>query len=244
MRANELIERALVTLGVIGAGETVDAGTSSDCFRLLNDMVDQWGAERLTIFTRTRSVQTLSSGTQEYTIGTGGTFDIERPEWIESASIIPDNTVAASSKLELPVPILNESEWQGVTVKGVTSTFPTKIFYDYSDTSGRGIISVWPIPSGSNVGLVLYIPAALSEFADLTTDYSFPKGYRRALHYKLAECLAPDFGRPFSPDQRTLANKAFGIIKEHNARPFGLLKVDPALVGSGRGYFNWRTGQS
>lgn len=244
MRANELIERALLTLGVIAPGETVDGSTSSDCLRLLNDMVDQWGAERLTIFTVTRSVHTLAASTQTYTIGTGGTFNVERPEWIDAASIIPDNTKPASSKLELPIAMLDDGQWQQIAVKGVTSTYPTKIHYDHSNTSGLGVISVWPVPTGAGSDLVLYIPAALSEFADLTTDYSFPKGYRRALHYKLAECLAPDFGRPFTPDQRNLTNKAFGIIKEHNARPFAQLGIDPALIGSGRGYWDWRTGQS
>lgn len=243
MKANELIERALITIGVLSSGETPDASTSQDCLNLLNDMVDQWGAERLTLFTTLRSVQNLSASTADYTIGTGGTFNITRPEFIEAASIILDKGKPSTSRIEVPIQMMNTSQWREVGIKGVTSTYPTRMYYDRANAAGLATISVWPVPTGSDVQLVLYVPQALSEFADLTTDYSFPKGYRRALHYKLAETLAPDYGRPWPPDKAQLANRAFGIIKEHNARPFALLKVDSALVGSGRGAYNWRTDQ-
>jgi hypothetical protein len=58
---------------------------------------------------------------------------------------------------------------------------------------------VWfyPVPSGS---VEIHIPCAvyLTEFADLATNYSLVKGYKKALEYSLAEELAPGI-RPLEP---------------------------------------------
>jgi len=238
--AQELITRTLKTIGVLASGETATSDDMSDSLTVLNNMVDSWATERLTIYTVTRNVFTLTSSTQDYTIGAGGTFNMARPLWIVAASIIPDKDASSAQKVELPIAsALTVQEWQEVGVKGVTSTYPTQFFYDKNWVAGLATISIWPIPDNSDCQLVLYTPTALSQFADLTTAYTFPPGYEEAFRYQLALRLAPEFGVPVQPDIRQLALQALGNIKRANLTS-DVLGIDAALLSEG-GRYDWRT---
>lgn len=242
MTANNLIERTLKTIGVLASGETPAASDAADAFTILNSMVDSWGTQRLTVYTTARTAFNLSASTQDYTIGTGGTFNIVRPVWIVAASIIPDRSAASSEKIELPISAaLNTTQWQQVAIKGTTSTYPTEFYYDKAWTAGLSTISVWPVPNTSSSQLVLYTPTALVQFADRTTDYTFPPGYEEALRYQLAMRLAPEFGRQISPEVHALAQDTFGNIKRVNGTT-ETLRLDPALSAQG-GRYDWRTDQ-
>ena len=242
MTANDLIERTLKTIGVLASGETTAASDAADAFTILNGMVDSWATQRLTIFHTARTAFDLSASTQDYTIGTGGTFDIARPLWIVAASIIPDKNASSAQKIELPISAaLNTTQWQQVAIKGTSSTYPLEFYYDKAWTAGLATISVWPVPSSSTSQLVLYTPTALIKFADRTTDYTFPPGYEEALKYQLAMRLAPEFGRPISPEVLVLAQDTFGNIKRANGTT-ETLRLDPALSAHG-GRYDWRTDQ-
>jgi hypothetical protein len=240
--ANELISRSLKTIGVLAAGETADSDSVADALVVLNNMVDSWGTSRLTIYEVVRNVFNLTSSTQEYTIGTGGTFDIARPVWIERASIITDRNDAAAQKIELPIRgPLTVRQWQEVAIKGTTSTFPTEFFYDKAWAAGLAKISVWPVPDNSNPQLVLYVPTAVTQFSDLTTAYTFPPGYEEALRYQLAMRLAQEFGAQVTPILAQLASDALADIKRVNISD-ETLGIDPSLTATG-GRYNWRTDQ-
>ena len=250
MTANDLIERALKTVGVLAPGETATAADASDAFTILNNMIDTWATQRLTIFHTAREVFDLAAATQDYTIGPGGTFDIVRPLWIAAASIIPDKNASDAQKIELPISAaLNINQWQNVAIKGTTSTFPTEFYYDKawggiagalpSLASGLALISVWPVPRSSDCQLVLYAPTPLSQFTDRTSAYTFPPGYEEAMRYQLALRLAPEFGRQLSPEVVMLASECLGNIKRVNTSD-AELSIDPALMSQG-GRYDWRT---
>ena len=240
MTANDLITRTLRTLGVLASGETATGTEVNDSLTVLTNMIDTWATARLTIYTVARTVFDLSSGTQDYTIGTGGTFNIVRPIWIVGASIITDSTASAAQKLELPITqAMTPTEWQEVTLKGLQSTYPLGMYYDRNWTAGLATISVWPIPNVANVQLVLYTPTALTAFADLTTAYTFPPGYEEAMRYQLALRLGPEYGSQVTPDVRMLASETFANIKRVNITD-DVLGIDAALLARG-GRYDWRT---
>lgn len=240
MTANTLIERTLKTIGVLAAGETANGNDVADSFAILNGMIDTWATQRLTVYTTARTVFNLTSSTQDYTIGTGGTFDIVRPLWITAASVIPNRDATAEQRVELPITAsMTVTQWQNVAIKGTTSTFPTEFYYDKDWTAGLAQISVWPIPRTSDAQLVLYTPTALVKFADRTTDYTFPPGYEEAMRYQLALRLGPEFGRPLNPELLALAMDTFGNIKRVNGSK-ETLSIDTALLVHG-GRYNWRT---
>lgn len=239
MTGLDLVSGSLKLLGVLAAGETATGNDAQDALSRLNDMVDAWNLERLFIFTIVRTPKTLGSGTASYTIGTGGSINIVRPLWIDHAGLIIDTS--ASTPSEIPIEVFTDQRWQGIPQKTLQSGLAQGIFYDHAWSAGLGLVYPWPIPNVGTTQLVLYAPGtAVAAFADLTTDYTFPPGYKRMLRYNLAVELAPEFGRALDSTVATIAERTIGNVKRANSRPREL-RCDPAVTGR-RGAFDIRTG--
>ncbi len=236
--ANTLIQRALQLIGVIAAGENPTSDDLADGLVTLNDMVNAWALEPLTIFTEQRVTAALSASTQNYTIGAGATISTPRPLWVPNAGIIPSGATN-----ELPINLLSDDQWAGIAIKSLTSVFPTAMYYnyDFNATTGYGLVAVWPIPTTTPT-LVLYLPEAVTAFADGTTSYKFPPGYERMLRFNLAVELAPEYGRQVDPAVGAIAMQSKGNIKRANNREQDLI-VDASLLRKS-GLFNFRTGEA
>lgn len=235
MQAVNLISSAFRLIGVLASGETASGAEAVDALSTLNDMIDEWQNESLMIFTRTRNVFSLVSGTQTYTLGPGGTFSLDpRPVRIDNATII--NLSNPAMPLELPLQLYTTDQWAGVPVKNIQSALPLAV-YDDEGFPLRNL-SYYPIPN-TTVQSALYTWTALSRFADLVTDYTFPPGYAKAIRFNLALDLAPEYGRPIPADVAVQALSSKGRIKAINA-PLVDLAVDAALLGPpGNRVYNW-----
>lgn len=229
-----LISSALKAIGVLGAGETADSEDTTDGLLRLNDLLDALGTERQSMFYVLRTTKTLTASTTSYTIGSGGSINIVRPTIIERAGLIIDTT--ATTPVEIPIPVLTNQEYARDVIKTLTSALSTAIYYDHGWTAGLGIIYVLPIPTVSTTQLVLYTPQALTAFADLVTDYTFPPGYARFLRTNLALELAPEYGRPADPVlvQQAMDSKADVKRSNHRIAEMAL----PAGLGDSGGIYN------
>lgn len=239
--AQSYITRALRLIMVLGAGETPDAEQLQDGFETLNDMIDGWAADDLTIFDTEEVELNLTAADGEYTIGVGGDINRARPTDIYRASIIHAGN--AAQPLELPISIIDELQWQAVPVKAVTSSLPMKLYIRYSFPLMR--LKVWPIPSvgGSARRLKLYVRTALTSFADYTTVYTFPPGYNRAIRYNLALDLCPEYEIAEPPS--VVVGKAaeyLADIRRKNIRPTIIVPDSPRST-NGAGRFNIYTGE-
>lgn len=237
---HDFAQWALQDLGVLEATETPSAEDAELCLDALNQMIDAWGVERATIYTLLRTTKTLASGTASYTIGSGGSINIVRPVSIYRARLVIDTT--ASTATEIPQVVYRDDEWAAIAQKSQQSSLSQGIYYDRNWSAGLGLIYPWPIPNVGTTQLVLYTPTALTEFADGTTDYTFPPGYRRAIRKNLALEVSPAFDATPSEELRTQARESFAKIKRANFRP-SAVRFDPALIGHGRGGYNVRTDQ-
>lgn len=214
--ALDLITRALRLLQVIEPGETPDDDDALDALATLNELVDSWATDGTTILSTPRTQCNLVSGQASYTIGAGGDFNQVRPATYDfKASVIPDRTV--TNPLEIPFDrILTVPEYQGIPVKSLTARFPDRLFYDHAYTAGLGRFYPWPVPNASVAALVLYLPTPLSQFADLSTSYSFAPGFLKALRYNLALELAPDFEKEAPANVVRLASQSLAKIQNAN----------------------------
>ncbi len=246
LTARDLCTNALQDIGAIAQGETPSAADEQFAFVRLNRLVDSWAIQKLTINGVVRTVFNLVAGqgspTNPYTIGPSGDFNVARPTWIQDAGIIWNATTPAS---EIPLDLINVDEYAAISIKTTTSTIPTKLYYDSAFTAlGRGQIFLWPVPSVSTPDLALYLPTAITQFADLTTSFLLLPGYQLALELNLAIDLCPGLGRPLDPVLAARAREALGFLKRANLQP-GLMRVDNALQQGG-GYSanagNWLTG--
>lgn len=215
--ALDFITRALRLINVIGVDETPSSEDSDDGFDTLNELLDSWAAERSTIYAILRTVQILTSGTASYTIGTGGTINLVRPEWIQDVGLILDT--GAATLTEVGRRQFSDQEWAGIAQKTLQSRLIQGVWFDRTWTAGLGRIYPWPIPNVGTTQLVLYTPTAVVAFATLATEVTFPPGYPRAIRSNLALELATAYNVTPSPRLVKMAVESLATIKRANWRP-------------------------
>lgn len=240
MTGRELVTDALIDLGVIGVGDPLDAAVAEHVRRKANDWIDSLALDRLTMFVLLRTVHTLTASTVSYTIGTGGDINIVRPTEIEAAGLIIDSS--ADPKTEIPIDVFTEQRWQRIRQKDLDNSLAGGVYYDHGSTAGLGRVYPWPVPSVPTTQLVLYTPVALTEFANLNTDYHFARGYKRYLKTNLLKEIAGMFGKVLTGEQVAAARDAEAKIKRSNIRPMEA-RVDRALLSPTVGAWDWRTGE-
>lgn len=208
--ARNLVERTLKLLGVCAQGETPSSAELKDGWVTLNELVDGWATQRLIIYTTARNTAlTLVAGTATYTIGPVSADVIAaRPVFDPIVSLLIDS-------VEYGLAPLNDTEYAAASQKSQSGQ-PYAVHYDHSfGATGAGQIIFYPTPDAA-YSVVLYLPQALTAFADLNTDYSFPAGYARALRYNLALELAPEYGKQVDPIIERKALESIRDIKSAN----------------------------
>lgn len=237
--ALSLIERSLRLCGILGAGETLPAEEAEDALTVLNDMLDAWRLESLLVYNLDRQVFPLTPGVQMYTIGVGGVWNVPRPVRIDHAFF---QDISSEPRLELPIYIMTDDEYQSLRVKTVSSTWPQALYYNPQYPIGQVI--VYPVPTLPN-NVVLYLWSVLGQIASVSTVVDFPPGYRRAVQYCLARELAAEYGKTLSPDVVALALESKGRVKDLNADT-PVQVMDSAMTGANATFniyaddYNWR----
>ena len=228
MFATDIVQRAFRFIGVVRAGQTSGADQRADAFAILNQMIDGWNTERLYVQTITRSVFSTVGGTQTYTLGSGGNWNVARPAVLKSMGVIYAGTPA----VEAPLQCMTDQDWANTAVKTVSTNYPTA-YYDDKAFPLRNI-TLWPVPSVSGQ-VAAYYWSQLAQF-DLITDYTFAPGYLDAIVMSLAEKLYPAYAldpqyKNVAPSYQFVTEQARDArmkIKTLNA-PMDTLGVDPAI---------------
>lgn len=226
----DVIKGSLRVLGVVAASESPSAAEQADALEALNDMLDSWANERLTLFATLRSTHALTPGLSPHTIGTGGTLDTTRPVRIERASVIPSSEPGS----ELPVTLLSDAEWQVLQGKAESGR-PDALWVESAHPLMK--LHLHPVPSAADT-LVLYTWQQLGRFTSTATEVDLPPGYARAIRFNLARELAPEFGVALSGEAAVIADESKSALKRLNYRP-SYLRADEAGAG---GTFNLVSG--
>lgn len=230
--ARDRVTGALVKIGAIAGGETPSAEDLSIGLSALNLMFGSWSSRGLIVPARVREEFTLVSGTQSYTIGTGGVFNTTRPVSIEAAAI---EDQASSPNYEIPINVFTIKQWAEILQKDMSADHPQGIFL--AGTTPLQTIYVWPKPSAAHK-LVLYSWKALTSVV-AADSIDLPPGYDEAIEWNLAERLCPSFGKMVTVDINRFAKEGMANIQSLNTKSL-YLKCDPAVVRSSS--FNIYTG--
>lgn len=227
--ALDLISGAMRLFGAIGQGEDPSASEASNGLDALNELLDSWSADRLMVYTIARQLFPLVSGKQTYTAGPGGDFDMTWPQKIERCGIVVNQP--STFPLEIPIEVIDVRQWSEVSLKSLTgaSSWPTLVYPE--STYPLNKLNFWPIPNYSDLQVALYSWQALTQFPDLTTDFSFPPGYLKAVRYGLAVAYAPEFGTEASATVQAIAANAKYQIEVVNVP---VLRLD----AGGKGFVN------
>ena len=225
----DIVTDALREIGVLAAGETPTAEDASGGLSTLNDLIDQWAAERLAIYTLTRTTWTIVSGTQNYTVGTGGTVNIVRPVYIDHVHFVD---TSPDPDIEYQLTPLTDDAWSRVPIKTLTSPYPTCWYYN--PTFPLGTLSLWPVPTSATLLGAAYAPQAVAEFTSLDTAVALPPGYRRMLVKNVAVCLCSGYERDPRPDLKEDAVESMAVVKRSNKRLMDM-QIEGGALGQGQG---------
>jgi hypothetical protein len=231
--AGDIINGALRLIGQLAEGEAPSADTAQDSLAAMNQMIDSWNTERLSVFTLQTQEFTWPVGVATRTLGPTGDFVGDRPVYIDSATYFKD----ASSGLSYGVKLVNEAQYNGIALKTVTSSYPQVLFA--KNTYPNTTLTVYPVPTKP---LQWYFVSMqeLAQPATLGTNLAFPPGYLRAFRYNLAMELAPEFGVEPSGQVMRIAMTSKRNLKRVN-NPDDILAMPYAIISSRR-RFNVFTG--
>jgi hypothetical protein len=222
--AGEQINGALRLIGQLAEGETPSAATSQDALSALNQMIDSWNTERLSVFSTQDQVFSWPPNVLSRTLGPSGDFVGNRPILIDDATYFID----PASGISYGIKIINQQQYDGIAVKTVTSTYPQVIWInmDYPN------ISMYVYPKPTKVLEWHFISVEeLTQPATLTTTLSFPPGYLRAFRYNLACEIAAEFGVEPSPQVKRIAMSAKRNLKRIN-NPDDVMSIPYAIVST------------
>ena len=226
--ANDQINGALRLLGVLAEGETPSAATSQDALTALNQMIDSWNTERLSVFSTQDQVRTWQAGQRFNTLGPTGTIVGERPILVDDSTYFFDPQTNVSYGIKL----INQQQYNGIAVKTVTSTYPQVMWVNmtYPDIE----IYVYPVPLRPlEFHFVSVEP--LTKPASLSTDLTFPPGYLRAFKYNLALEIAAEFGIQPNAQVARIAMTSKRNLKRIN-NPDDIMALPYSLVGTRQRY--------
>ena len=230
-----IVQASLREIGILDPVTPVGAEQAETVRQAANDLLGTWQRKRLLITGVTIASYNLVSGTQSYTIGSGGTFNQTRPESILAWSVVPDDD--ATDPVEIPMGRpLTSDEWQAIAVKSSTGAYPTSLYYDGVYAAGLGNILVYPIPDNNDVDIKLYERVPQMTSLVLATTYDLQPGMARLLKLGLAIEIAPQFGRQVSADLREKFRDALSTLQVANIVPReASMRPEFAIGGTGAG---------
>jgi len=220
--AGDQINGAMRLIGMLAEGETPSAAASQDALSAMNQMIDSWNTERLSVFSTQDQIFTWPASTLSRTLGPTGNFVGNRPVLLDDATYFRD----AATNVSYGIKIINQQQYNGIAVKTVTSTYPQVMWINmtYPDIE----MYVYPVPLRPLEWHFVSVEE-LTQPAVLATTLSFPPGYLRAFKYNLACEIAAEFGVEPSPQVQRIAMTSKRNLKRINnpdnvmAMPYGIV---------------------
>jgi len=190
----------------------------------MNQMIDSWDTERLSVFCTQDQVFTWPAGLVSRTLGPTGDFVGLRPVLLDDSTYYRDPGTGVS----FGVKFINQQQYNGIAVKTVTSTYPQVIFVN--NTFPNIDMYVYPRPTRDLEWHFVSVQK-LDNPAGLATVLLFPPGYLRAFTYNLAMEIAPEFGLEPSPQVQRIAMTSKRNLKRIN-NPDDVMSLPYAIVAT------------
>lgn len=226
--AGDQINGALRLLGVLAEGETPTAAMSQDALTALNQMIDSWNTERLSVFSTQDQVFEWPPYLLSRTLGPSGDFVGNRPVYFDDSTYFKD----PASGISYGIKFINQQQYDGIAVKTVTSTYPQVIWVNMAYPN----VEMYVYPKPTKVLEWHFVSVEeLSKPAYLATNLTFPPGYLRAFKYNLACEIAPEFGVEPSPQVQRIAMTSKRDLKRVN-NPDDIMSLPYSIVGTRQRY--------
>lgn len=217
----DLIKGSLRLIGAISTGETPEAAEANEALVMLNELLETLSIGTLSVWDKPTQTFALVPGQQNYTIGFGSNFNVERPERIIDA-YISDNGIS------YPVAIVSQEYFDALSYKGQPSPYPCYLLYQNQPAAGN--IILWPVPNKA-VSLTINAGPQYTPFVALSDVINWPLGHARMVRYLLAKDLATEYGVTLSNEFRDSMSDAVGAVKRLNNKEITPICYDQTLTG-------------
>lgn len=194
MTWGEMLALCLRDAGITGMGQAPNGQMMADAKQRAIMLLGQWREDDLVV-NRLRDISVAMDGSQTYTVGPGGDFDIDpRPEEISGAYI--RQLTSAPTPVDYMLVVLNSRiDYSRITIKNLTGAPSDSLWYD--NEYPVGTVYPWPIPTSQvPYELHLLIRAVLDDATDLAEEILLPPMYHRALYWNLCVEFREAFGYP------------------------------------------------
>jgi hypothetical protein len=188
-------------LNRLAPGETLDPDTAATCLGALNAVVDEFNGAKSFLFREIFTVSTPITGTY-------GTLGVDWAGLVSGDEIL--GATVRWGGLDVPLNPMTPGAYADVPIKTL-STVPGWYAHD-------GAATVYLYPAVTALVVTLRTKQVVSDFADLDTDYSMPKGYKANLQALLAEKLAPSLGGS-KPEVLIAARRARHALRSQTCNP-------------------------
>lgn len=238
-KVSELLADALIDAGVVGIDEQIEQPILTRAFKQANFLLRQWQRKRFLVY-HLVDYPVVSTGAQSYTVGAGGSFNINpRPDRIESAFLRQLQPASgAGSQVDFPMEIIPAREDYNRIVLKTLGTFSNSIFYD----SGWPVATLypWPVPQASIYEMHVTFKETLNQFQNLQQEINLPPEYEPALEFCLARRLRATYQMPMDPEINRLAREALNVIRLANVQ-IPLLTMPRPLRAQGGSNYNYKS---
>ena len=222
--AGDQINGALRLIGQLAEGETPSSETSADALMAMNQMLDSWSSERLSVFSTQDQQFTWAPNLRSQTLGPTGDFVGNRPVLLDDSTYFRD----PSNNISFGIKIINQQQYDGIAVKTVTSTYPQVIWLNM-DMPNMSMY-IYPVPTKALEWHFISV-TELVEPATLATVLVIPPGYLRAFRFNLACEIAADFGvEPPASVQRIAMTSKRNIKRINN--PDDVMSLPYSIVAT------------
>ena len=222
--ANDQINGALRLIGQLAEGETPSAATSQDALTAMNQMLDSWSSERLSVFSTQDQVFSWPPNLSSRTLGPTGDFVGNRPVLLDDSTYFRD----PSNNISFGIKIINQQQYNGIAVKTVTSTYPQVLWINMEMPNVS--MYIYPVPTKVLEWHFVSV-TELVEPATLDTVLVIPPGYLRAFRFNLASEIAAEFGVEPSPQVQRIAMSSKRNIKRIN-NPDDIMSLPYSIVAT------------
>ena len=244
--ATEILQDAFGLLNVFLPGEAMAPADGAAGLRALNDLLDelQQAPQFIPFISRNRFPLTAGKGgeTNPYTIGIGGDFNVARPS--NQDSIVAANLVLTVSvpNVRIPLGIYTDDAYDANAIPGLQNTQPTGLYYNPTFQGDLGSIFLWPVPTITTNDLELFLQEAVAQFANLSTIYYIPDGWKMMLKYNVADQLQTPYGKTLSQAAMRIAVRSMGRVKRANLNLSDLMNDASSFAQDRQTYYNILTG--
>jgi hypothetical protein len=179
MTGLNLIDRALVLDNVTFAGQTASTEVYAFCKDALNDLLSEWNAQGMAVFSIIRTTMAITGGTADYDLAT-------RAEKVEAWRVI-DSSGAAHGGEPVDAKTFAAKSDDGALLAARVEML------NYDANFPVATVHLYPTPTGGT--LELWVWEQLTVITDFTLALAFPPGYLKAITYNLAVDIANGMGR-------------------------------------------------